>query len=476
MNSVLYARVSSKEQSEGYSIDAQIDLIRDYAARQNIRILKEFHEIESAKVAGRPLFNQMLEFVHSKKIEAILVEKTDRIYRNFKDLVNVEEASIEVHLVKENEIISESSSSHKNLIHGIKVVMAKFFIDNLKEETKKGMRKKASQGGIPFLAPVGYLNKDGSVFVDDERADLVKKAFQLYSEGNYSLVSLKEELTRLGLRTKKGTVITKHGLERTLKNPFYYGSFKWSGEIWKGTHEPLISKELFDSVQAKLSNKYKSKPQSRWFAFRGILKCGYCGCSITPERIKNKYVYYTCTRGKRPCKQDYVKEQDIDKLFSEALGKFRIDESVSKWITQALKESHQDEEKAIEIDLKRLQAEYTRNETSIHRIYDDRLNNVIDESFFKLKFKEMTERQSQISIQLAHLRSRNLSYIEEGAKFLELVKDIKNQYDAADMEQKSKILKALVLNCEIKGLTATFRWNKPFDILYDMGQKEKWGG
>jgi len=164
------------------------------------------------------------------------------------------------------------------------------------------------------------------------------------------------------------------------------------------------------------------------------------------------------------------------RLFSEALSKFRIDDTISNWRIQALKESQQDEEKAIQIDLKRLQSEYTRNETTIYRIYDDRLNNVIDENFFKIKFNAMTERQSQISIDLVNLRSRNLSYIEEGIKLLELMKDIKNQYDAADMEQKSKILKILLQNCELKGLTATFHWNKPFDLLYEMGQNEKWGG
>jgi DNA invertase Pin-like site-specific DNA recombinase len=93
----------------------------------------------------------------------LLVEKTDRLYRNFRDWVTIDEIrGLEVHFVKEATVISEESRSSEKFIHGIKVLMAKNFIDNLSEETRKGMVEKASQGIWPSYAPIGYLNADGA--------------------------------------------------------------------------------------------------------------------------------------------------------------------------------------------------------------------------------------------------------------------------------------------------------------------------
>src|SRR6185437_8186281 len=144
---VIYARVSSKEQEkEGYSIPAQQKLLKDYAAKQGFVVVQEFVDVETAKATGRTGFMEMLEFFKKEAARpdgqgsrVLLVEKTDRLYRNLKDWVTVDEFDLQIHLVKENEILSRDSRSHQKLIHGIKVLMAKNYIDNLGEEAKKGM-------------------------------------------------------------------------------------------------------------------------------------------------------------------------------------------------------------------------------------------------------------------------------------------------------------------------------------------------
>ena len=146
---VIYARVSSREQKEhGYSTEAQIVLLKEYAKRNNFEIVEIYEDVETAKKAGRKNFNVMLKLLKkNKSIKTILVEKTDRLYRNFKDYVTIDELDgLEVHLVKENTILCENSRSHEKFVHGIKVLMAKNYIDNLSEEVKKGMHQKASQG------------------------------------------------------------------------------------------------------------------------------------------------------------------------------------------------------------------------------------------------------------------------------------------------------------------------------------------
>jgi len=161
---LIYARVSSKEQEkEGFSIPAQLKLMEEYATKNELQIVGEFTDSETAKKAGRTNFLAMIERLKkSKDIKVILVEKTDRLTRNFQDYVLIDELiqklDIEVHMVKEGEILSQQAKSHTKLIHGIKVVLAKNFIDNLSEETSKGMSEKAAQGNWPSKAPYGYLN------------------------------------------------------------------------------------------------------------------------------------------------------------------------------------------------------------------------------------------------------------------------------------------------------------------------------
>jgi len=475
VESIIYARVSSAEQSEGYSIDAQRGLLNRYAKEKGFTVVKEFIEVESAKASGRPVFNAMMEFIKLKKIPLILVEKTDRLYRNLRDWVSIDDLKVDVHLVKEGEVMSEGASSSTKFVQGIKVLMAKQFIDNLREETRKGMFEKAEQGGVPFLSPIGYLNKDRTVEVDSERSPLVIRAFELYAKGDHSLSTLRDELNRLGLKTKKGIKITIHGVEKMLKNPFYTGWFNWSGRLWKGKHTPLIPKELFDKVGGLLSGRNRSKPRSRHFAFRGLLKCGYCGCMITAGRQKEKYVYYTCTRGKGRCEQEYYREEKIDRLFSDAIGTLYIDDKIKAWIVDALKHSHEDERLFVEAEVKRLQSEYQKNETNLHKCYEDKLSGVISEEFFKVKFSEINGRQREVETELDNLKKKNLGYLEQGILILELLQNIKSQYDKASLEQKAKIMKILLLNCELKGANTRFYWNKPFDILFELGKTKRWG-
>jgi len=149
---VLYGRVSSKEQELGYSIAAQQDLLRRYGSERNF-VIEEFSDAETAKTVGRPGFNAMLAYLSKHRdCRVVLVEKTDRLYRNLKDHVTLDEADLEIHFVKQNFILTKESRSSDKFMHGLNVLMAKNYIDNLSEEVKKGVRTKAGQG-LSFLCP-----------------------------------------------------------------------------------------------------------------------------------------------------------------------------------------------------------------------------------------------------------------------------------------------------------------------------------
>jgi site-specific DNA recombinase len=163
-NAVLYCRVSSKEQEkEGFSIPAQEKLLNKYASENGFRVLSQYVDVETAKRVGRTGFVEMVTFLRQNpQCRQVIVEKTDRLYRNFKDYVTLDEINgLEIHFVKEGTVVSPDSRSSEKFIHGIKVLMAKNYIDNLSEETRKGMTEKAEQGMWPSYAPIGYLNAEG---------------------------------------------------------------------------------------------------------------------------------------------------------------------------------------------------------------------------------------------------------------------------------------------------------------------------
>jgi site-specific DNA recombinase len=186
---LLYARVSSKEQELGYSIAAQQGLLRAYAGDKSLVIVQEFADAETAKTVGRSGFNAMLAYLKAHpECRVVLVEKTDRLYRNFKDFVTLDELDLELHLVKESVIMSRDSRSNEKFIHGLKVLQAKHYIDNLSEEVKKGLHTKAAQGLFPSFAPIGYANVLGPggkriIVPDQTYGSIVQKLYQWFAAG-----------------------------------------------------------------------------------------------------------------------------------------------------------------------------------------------------------------------------------------------------------------------------------------------------
>src|SRR6266446_422228 len=245
---VIYARVSSKEQErEGFSIPAQLKLLHEYASRNAFSVAKEFIDSETAKASGRQNFEEMVRFLkNNRECRNVLVEKTDRLYRNLRDAVTLEDLDIEIHLVKEGQIISKDAKSQTKLIHGMHLVLARHYIENLREEVKKGMREKAEQGMYPGRAPFGYRNNkaERTIEVHTENAAIVKRIFEMYASGQYSLSQLKSVI-----RTETGKAFAKSHVHAVLTNPFYIGNFMWGSKIYRGTHAAFISADLYELLQ-----------------------------------------------------------------------------------------------------------------------------------------------------------------------------------------------------------------------------------
>jgi DNA invertase Pin-like site-specific DNA recombinase len=261
----------------------------------------------------------------------LLVEKTDRLYRNLKDWVTLDELDLEIHFVKENFVLSPESRSSEKFNHGIKVLMAKNYIDNLSEETRKGMLEKAEQGIYPSFAPLGYVNVDHAgrrhIQPDSIIAPLIRALYGWYATGNYSLLEVIKKARAEGLTYRKtGAKLHKSIVHKILTNPIYYGDFDWAGRRYRGNHEPIVSKEIFDRVQQVLAEKgrRRTRQQKHKWIFQGLVSCGHCGCALTGEIKKSRYVYYHCTGHKGKCPEHYVREEELDREFVKALRVLKI--------------------------------------------------------------------------------------------------------------------------------------------------------
>ncbi len=473
---VLYARVSSKEQErEGFSIDAQLRLLRDYAARQGYILDREFVDAETAKSAGRTSFGEMVAFFRSNADthRILLVEKTDRLHRNFRDYVTIDELGLDIHLVKEGSVLSPDARSSEKMIHGIKVVMAKHYCDNLSEETKKGMKEKAEQGGWPGRAPLGYLNAEDEnkkkvLEPDPDKAPMIRNLFEWYASGSYSTRDAAKKMRDDGLRFPKSKgLVPKSTIHQMLRNPIYMGDFIWKGKRYKGIHEPLVSAELWQRVQDILEGRFgkRARKTKHDFAFSRLIQCGHCGGGMVGEIKKGKYVYYHCTGYKGKCDEPYTRQEVLEEKFGEVLRGLTFDKEILAWVTQALRESHVDEKKCHNEAIARLQAEYTRLQDRIDTAYEDKLDGRIDAAYFDKRSGEWRDEQARLRAAMATHESANQTYLEEGVTLLELAHRAHELFQKQEPKEKRRLLDFVLSNSSWANGELSVTYRQPFDII-----------
>jgi site-specific DNA recombinase len=477
MKIVGYARVSSREQErEGFSIDAQIDRIQSHADKKGLHIEQMFVEVESAKKSGRPKFDEMLAYLKKNpQVQGILCHKVDRLCRNFKDYVTIDELPISAFFVEEE----FANNAAGKLTFAMKVVLAKHYCDNLSDEVKKGMQEKAKQGHYPHKAPYGYRNNKETRLIDvyEEEACFVRRVFDLYATGNFSLNELRNQLHREGFIFKSNQPkIGKSTLDALLNNIFYTGDFIIKEQFFRGKHHPLVSLRLFETVQQVKGRVNRPKMTKHDFAFSGLLICGHCGCSVTPQIQKERYIYYHCSNGKGKCHDKYVREETLAEQFAEAIKGIQVGEEQLQWISAALKESHKDE---MEFHRERTQALRQRYDTLEHRveaIYEDKLDNKIPEELWFRKNEEYKREMAQINDSLLQHEKGNFDYVDCGIRTLELAKNAYQLYSQMNTLEQRQILNVVLSNCTLKGGNVDYTYNPPFDLLTTLPKSEKWSG
>ena len=476
MKSVLFCRVSSKEQEEvGYSLPSQQKLLSEYSEKKDFEVARSFAISESASGKHqRKAFIEMMKYVDTHHIKIIICEKTDRLTRNLKDAVSIyawldQDDERQMHLVKDSLVLHKNSRSQEKLNLDMRIVFAKNYIDNLSEEVKKGQKEKIEQGWYPARPKLGYKSQEinGRInhVIDDKHALFIKRMFELYDQGNHSVERLAELLFQEGFRSRDGKKVVTSRIHSLLQDPFFYGVFEWNGVVYKGNHSPLISKELYDRVQYRLKSKITPKVQKHLFLFKGLLRCKTCLGTISFETHKG-IVYGHCHHYK-PCNDDiWVREDKLEKQVKKALIKLQINNKrVMEWIRKALKESNQDISLFHTNALNELHDQLKAVDKRMSNLYDDKVDEVITKEFYDQKSKEYKTQKVSIEGAIAKHNNAHNQTQDLSVKFYELSQRAESIYDIKKTDKKRILLQVIYAKLFLYEGKLVFEYTKGFSIL-----------
>src|SRR3984893_6407173 len=470
---VIYARVSSKEQErEGYSIPAQRKTLMGYAPENDFRVIREFVDVETAKCAGREQFGEMIAFLRNNpKCRTVIVEKTDRLYRNFRDYLALEDLDVEIHLAKEGQIINKDARSQAKLIHGMQTVIARHYIDNLREEVCKGMREKAEQGIYPSRPPLGYKNNklEHTIEIDSPATPIAKRIFELYATGKYCLASLRKQI-----QAEFGKKLAKGYLHRLLKNPFYGGFFVWEGKKYQGTQAIFIDPAIFQRTQEILNSSHRPKLHRHEFAFSGLLTCAFDDCAVTAEIKKGRYVYYHCTGYRGKCALPYMREEAVGEQLGPVLKNIHIPDEVLGSLQDSLAEDSEQVRQESAAQRIRLEQRLAAVRRRLDQVYLDKLDGKISEEFWEQKNAEWQEEAIGLALALRAFSTANPDRLLTANRILELANKAYSLYLGQNAAERGKLLRIVLSNCATDGVSLYPAYTKPFDLIFERAKTEEW--
>ena len=292
---------------------------------------------------------------------------------------------------------------------------SKYYVDNLSENIRRGHRAKLRRGVYPGTAPLGYLNnhRTRDIDIDRERAPLIHKGYELYATGKYTLKQIARAFKDMELRSHKGNVLAVSCVQRILSKSFYYGLFKFNGETYQGTHEPIVTKKLFDQCQDVMKSRghIKTRKAEKTFPFRGLFICGECRCSITAETQKG-HNYYRCTKKKAVCSQKYVREEMLTEQVKSFLQKVSLP---SQDTEKVLSELDKDEQKAKEdskVIVQNFKSELVDTETKLDKLLSAYLDEVITSEEYAAQKQKLLSRKVECTEEISGIENGSVSWLE----------------------------------------------------------------
>ena len=453
---ILYVRKSTDvEDKQVLSIEAQLVELRAYARNENLHITDELVEKKSAKTPGRPIFAEVLKRIERGEANGIIAWHPDRLARNSIDGGQIVYLLDQTHLtdLKFPTFWFENTSQGKFML-SIAFGQSTYYVDNLSENTKRGLRQKVRRGEMPGRAPLGYINdvRTKTVIVDKRQAPLVVEAFELYARGDQRLQDIADFFAGNGIKTNGNNTLKKDQIAKMLANPFYYGHFRYAGEVFEGKHTPIVSKKLFDTVQT-VFDKRRHKRTAKTNEPKplcGLLRCGSCNMMVTGEnqtkRQKNgnihRYVYYHCTKKRKNtprCPEPHIREELLDAQLTEMLQEYAMPKAWADKLYEIMEADQANEQNRNQAQTNDLRASIAQLTAKLQRLLDSYLDQDIDRETYTDKKAETMSQKKSFEEKFSKLTLGQNLWLEPMKKWIETAVSICKIANGSNLEAKKSL-------------------------------------
>ena len=433
MKYIAYCRKSRDEADKQIlSIEAQIAELQEFAKKEKIEIVEFVEEAKTAKAPGREKFAQVIKSLEKGYAQGIIAWHPDRLARNSIDGGKV------IYLLDTGKLLDlkfptfwfDNTPQGKFMLN-IAFGQSKYYIDNLSENVKRGLRQKIRNGVWPHKPTYGYINnpKTRGIDIVPEEAKGIKKAFEVFVNGSYTYTEIANYLFKFGLKQGNDKPIHINQVRKILSDKFYIGILKYKGEYHPGSQELFIPKDLFQKAQLELVKRERHFNKSFKFEFLGLAKCRECGASITAER-KTKfykgtnrwasYTYYRCTKKLGPCSQKALREFEMESQIREIISSVSIPESwKEKWLEFAKKDEIEEKQNS-EVKVRELKNEIESLDKKMNILLDSFLEGIVETEIYKTKKNEIFEEKIRIQEKIATIEEGGSNRLEPLREFIEV--------------------------------------------------------
>ena len=485
----IYCRKSSEdEERQVLSIEAQLTELREFAKQNSLFVVKEFYESKTAKEPGREVFNEMLGEIEKGTAQGILAWNPDRLARNSVDGGRV------IYLVDTGKITTlkfptfwfEPTPQGKFML-SVAFGQAKYYTDNLRENILRGIRQKIRRGELSAKAPLGYFNEPRLRTIEPDRKTFgkVKECLGAFATGQLTLTCIQRKIFSVGGGEKGDNPPPPPSIVHMLDNPFYYGHFRYRGEVHAGTHKPMISKKLFDKIQEALvaNGKPRKKRGPKNFQFLGFATCGECGYAITAERKIKKsgliYHYYHCTFKSKTakCSQTrFLREEPLAKQMRVMCQKVSLpDVWKDRYLVKLNAESAESRHASVQF-VQNLKNDVADISNRLERLTDAYLAEA-------LELGEYTDRKNKLMSEKRALEEQLRDFERKGTQWLELMRNwIQEENKATKLAERENFgeirnfLAGIGSNRRVAAGILTGEFKMPWHFLAEMPLRSRDSG
>src|SRR3989344_2087845 len=471
----LYIRKSTDEEDrQVLSLEAQLDEAKEFAERENLEILETFVEKKTAKVPGREIFNNMLNKIEGGLPHSIgiLAWAPDRLSRNSVDggrLIYLLDTG-KLAGLKFPTFAFENTPSGKFFL-SIALSNAKYYVDNLAENVRRGNRAKLRRGEWPGQKPLGdvYDHRLRNIVSEPKEAKIVKKIFEEFATGKYGLTLISHHLAEFGVKSSNGKPRSNSSIYNLLTNELYIGIMRWKDEPFEGSYQPLITKQLFAKVQEVLKERGKPRKtrQKHDFPFCGLFRCS-CGSMFTAQFAKGNgglYRYYRCTRKQGYCAAKYLQENELVRQLYEKSQTIALPTDWTKEMLEYLDNEEKKQAQSVDAFVQEVNQKMVVVQDKLDKLLEGYLDNLIDEETYKRKKEELVHQKISLKNEKHTLGQKRMSgWIEPTRDFINTLIQAGKITSPKFLQEISDLVRKIGTNRLISEKIASWDFVPPFDF------------